>query len=343
MSSDNIDPTLIRAMMRLDVQGAMYLGMRVPGLPFYTSATDNRLPDHLPSLTTARDLANTWSCRMYHFMRTEADEYKFREVRTPPLELFAKAQELENVFLQLEALLLEFLHRPNVRLTSRESHGLNMLRCRVKIDRMLSACCLYTEASMLDRYLDQFEEILAICVCIASSDDADSRLFTVSLDEGLLFPLWFTAVHCRDSHIRHKALETLKRLPSGRSVWHVEAMTRSAEKCVQFEEASCGKESPKCEDIHEWKRIHSAGLDGLEVSAATREVTVYLRTRPNGIDGEWVEHKDKIYWYECSSSLKSQILTDAHSDWGNPLHSVLDHLYEQSGTTHLACGCKYGI
>lgn len=309
LNTESIEPSLVRAMVRLDVQGAMYLGMRVPGLPFYTSSTDNTLPECFNSLVQARDLITAWSCRMYHFMRTIADDYKFRELGAAPLEILAKAQELERVFMKLDSLLLDFLHRPTVRLTAHELHGLNMLRCRVKVDRILSACCLYTEASMFDMFLDQFEEMLAICIYILKSDDPESRLFTVSLDEGLLFPLWFTAAHCRDSHMRRTALRMLKTLPSGRNVWHVEAMTRSAEKCIEFEEAGCGKESPKCEDIPEWRRIHSAGLDGLEVSTAKNKVTVYMRTRPNGIDGEWVEYQDKIHWYVQSRFLR--IVTDS--------------------------------
>jgi hypothetical protein len=74
-------------------------------------------------------------------------------------------------------------------------------------------------------------------------------------------------------------------------------MRRSAEKCIEFEEAGCGKATPKCYDIPEWRRVHSAGLDGFEVSAARKSVTIYIRTRPNGMDGEWEEHQDTIHWY----------------------------------------------
>lgn len=190
LNTGAIDPTLVRAMMRIDVQGAMYLGARRPGLAFYTSSTDNTLPDEFRDLTHARDLVNTWSCRLYHFIRTEADEFKFRELGSASLEVLAKAQELERTFIKLEALLLEFMRQPTIRLTSRENHGLSMLRCRVKVDLILSSCSLYCESCLYDRHLDQFEEIVAICLSIANSDDADKRLFTVSLDEGLLYPLW---------------------------------------------------------------------------------------------------------------------------------------------------------
>ena len=295
-NAKSIDPALVRAMMRIDVQGATYLGMRVPGLPFYTAATDSTLPPTLNDLIEARGLVDTWSCRMYHFMRTEADDHKFREPGFIPLEKIARAHELEQTHLELDSLLLEFMHKPNVRLTVREHHGLNVLRCRVKINRILSACCLYSEATMYDAYLDQYEEVVAICTCIISSEDSDFRLLSVSLDEGLLFPLWFVSSHCRESEIRHKAFRLLKKLPAGRSVWHVEAMTRSAQLCIESEEAGCGKEFPRCEDIPEWRRIHAAGLDGLQVSYARRRVKVHLRTRPNGMDGEWAGIEQTIEW-----------------------------------------------
>lgn len=293
-NSSEVDPTIVRALMRVDVQGAMYLGMRVPGLSFYFSSTDNTLPSALSDLTQARDLVNTWSARMYHFMRSGADDWKFREPGAAPLEQLAKSLELADIFVILDSLLLEFMNRPNIRLAAREQHGLNMLRCRAKVDRVLSACCLYTEASIYDRYMDDFEDVLAICKYTLTSDDVDQRLFTVSLDEGLLYPLWFVATHCRDSRLRHSALNMLQKLPTGRNVWHVEAMTRSAELCVQYEEAGCDKECPRCEDIPEWKRIYSAGLDGLEVSSANKRVTAYLRTRPNGMDGEWMDVQHTI-------------------------------------------------
>ena len=295
-NAKSIDPSLVRAMVRIDVQGAMYLGMRVPGLPFYTASTDSTLPTTFYDLTQARDLVNAWTCRLYHFMRTEADDHKFRNPGNIPLEKIAKSHDLEQTFLGLDRLLRDFMQKPNVRLTSREHNGLGMLRTRVKIDRILSATCLYSEATMFDAYLEQFEQVLTICRSIEESDDADRRLFVVSLDEGLLHPLFFTATHCRDSRVRHQALRLLKRLPAKAGVWHFEAMMRTAQVCIEFEEAYCQKESPRCVDIPEWRRVHSAGFDSMDVSSPKRKVTAHLRVRPNGMDGEWAEVEELIEW-----------------------------------------------
>ncbi|KAH9845484.1 Transcriptional regulatory protein moc3 [Teratosphaeria destructans] len=291
-----IDPSLVRSLMRLDMQGSMFLGMRIPGLPFYTAATDTKLPSHLHDLTQARDLINTLTCRLFHFMRAEADEFKFREPGSIPLELLASSHEYVQTFLDLDELLWSFMHKPSVKLSIREQHGLGMLRSRVKINRILAATCLYSETCMYDAFLQEFEDILTICKYIMSSDNADRRLFSVSLDEGLLHPLFFTATHCRDSIIRHQALAQLKKLPANCGVWHVEAMTRTASLCVKLEEHWCDKHSPTCADIPEWRRIHSAGFDGWEYGVPKPRTTTHFRMMPNGTDGEWADFEQAIYW-----------------------------------------------
>lgn len=296
LDARKINPSLVRAVMRMDLQGTLYLGSRIPGLAFYTASTDSILPSTLHDLTSGRDLVNTWTSRLFHFMRTESDDYKFKAPGNIPLEMFARAQELEHTFMKLDALLWEFMHKPTVKLSIREQHGLGMLRSRVKINRILSATCLYTEASVFDQYIQQFEDILTIVLYIVGSDNADKRLFSVSLDEGLIHPLFFIATHCRDGRIRHQALEQLRRLPVRDGIWHAETNARTAEICINFEEEFCGKEVAQCSDIPEWRRIHSAGFDGWNDEGPRDQVTVNLRTRPNGMDGEWVEFTKTIDW-----------------------------------------------
>jgi hypothetical protein len=189
-----VDPSLVRCLMRLEIQGSMLLGLRLPGLPFYVQATPTDLPSTLHDLAQARDLVNVWTGRILNFMRTDADEYKFREAGNIPIELIAKSHSLVRTFVELEELLWDFMHRPTIKLSMREQHGLGMLRSRVKINKILSATCLYTEACMFDAFLQDFEEIITICKYIMTSDNADRRLFSVSLDEGLLHPLFFVRI-----------------------------------------------------------------------------------------------------------------------------------------------------
>lgn len=105
------------------------------------------------------------------------------------------------------------------RLTKREQHGMDMLRSRSKLDRILAGTCVYAEASVNDAYLEAFEEVLMLCEYTMHNDDFDNWLFSVSLDEGLVSPLWFVASVCRDSRIRHRALALLRKLPAKEGIW----------------------------------------------------------------------------------------------------------------------------
>lgn len=289
-----VNPNLVRAVMRLDLQGAMYLGSRVPGLPFYTATADSVLPSSFHDLNHARDLVTTWTGRLYHFMRTVADDHKFREPGNVALEDYARAQELERTFVVMDQLLWDFMYKPSAKLTIREQHGLGMLRTRVKLNRILAGGCLFSEATIYDQYVKEFDEILTICLYILSSDNAERRLFSVSLDEGIIQPLFFVATHCRDGRIRHQALDQLDRIPTSDGIWHVDTTTQTAKMCIIFEETGTGKELPLCEDIPEWRRIHSAGFDGWDDEDPKATVRFNLRTRPNGMDGEWLDFYEEF-------------------------------------------------
>jgi len=219
-----IDPSVVQSLMQLDIQCSLYLGMRAPGLPFFPVATNDELPIAFRNLTEARDFTNAWTCRLLHFMRVDADAYKYREVGGVPLETLAKSQEYVQTLRNIDQLLWDFMRKPAVKLSVHEQYGIGMLRSRVKVNRILSATCLYAEATAYDAFQDVFEDILAICTYILCSDNADRRLISVSLDDGLLQPLTFVAMHCRDSSIRHRALTQLSKLPSKDDplgVWYV--------------------------------------------------------------------------------------------------------------------------
>jgi hypothetical protein len=44
--SEKIDPCIVRALMRADLQGSIYVGMRVPKLSYYTESEDDDLPEN---------------------------------------------------------------------------------------------------------------------------------------------------------------------------------------------------------------------------------------------------------------------------------------------------------
>lgn len=203
--------------------------------------------------------------------------------------------------MDLDRLLYLFAQKWTDRLMIRDQRGLDMLRTRVKIDRIIAATCLYSEASAFDIYLNVFQEVLIICGYTMHNDEFDDWLFSVSLDEGLVSRLWFVTSNYRDSSIRHRGLTLMKRLPSSEGIWYIEAMTQIARACVKYEKALCEKKSPLCEDVPERRRDHSSGLSGWDVTSRKTLVMANLRTRPNGMDGEWcdVQRSIELFVYDA--------------------------------------------
>ena len=141
------------------------------------------------------------------------------------------------------------------------------------------------------------EQMLSICRFVMDAEDPSNRLLSASVDDGMLRPLSFIVMQCRDSRIRRSALVLLKRLSEGQVAWHVDAITQAVEMCVDLEEKDCEKESPRCEDIPEWRRVHSFEFGSWILASRKRsKVVVTLKLRPNGMDGEWVEVYEEIEW-----------------------------------------------
>lgn len=296
-SKETIDPSLVQTFVRLDLQSSFFIDVRVPSLTFITSAIDNELPNSFADINQARRFSISWTSRLFKFLRAKADKYKFVSPGFIPLEDLAEAQHLEQMFTSIERLLWSFMQNSNAKLTFREHHGLSMLRVLAIEDRVIAACCLYSEASCYDQYIPEFEQIVSICRFVLDAEDPANRLMSVAVDDGLLRPLWFVVTHCRDSRVRRNALALLKQLPASSSAWHVDAMTKAAELCMTIEETGCTKERPQCEDIPEWRRIHGSGFDAWILAAPSRrEVMARLRTRPNGMDGEWMDLEVPLEW-----------------------------------------------
>lgn len=225
-----------------------------------------------------------------------------------PLEVYARAQEFQQSTARLDQMLYDFMQDMSHRRTIREQRGLDMLRSRAKINRVLAGTCLHAEASALDAYQSHFEEILTLCNYRCCSEDLEGFLFSPSLDDGLVWPLLFVASACRDSRIRHQAHARLKSLPAKDGVWHVDILARLTEAEIRYEEALFEGDHPTCKDIPEWRRVHASALDKWDVSSGKTTVRVALRTRPNGMDGEWHDVLETLHLYVQTTLLQTSKL-----------------------------------
>jgi hypothetical protein len=156
------------------------------------------------------------------------------------------------------------------------------------------ATCLYAEECIYDRFKEQFATIVSLAETLLETTDTfiprhwDQATF--SMEMGIIHPLYVTACKCRDSRIRQRAIELLEAAPLTEGVWHGGVMAAIARR-VRFheEEGHCQIGS----DIPEFRRVHSADL---QINHRSRQTTVSFRRLPNGVDGEWDDLVEVIYW-----------------------------------------------
>ena len=98
-----------------------------------------------------------------------------------------------------------------------------------------------------------------------------------------------------------KTLETLGLpVPKTLSVARAGAaeVTAAAEVVVQYEQEFVDKppRAVLCEDIPEWRRVHTESFDGYYLASQRRNVMLHFKTRANGTDGEWNDFRQEVKW-----------------------------------------------
>lgn len=294
---------LLRALQRIDDQGFLRKGMtpRKPVLVFDLDEVSQDVPAAFTSLAQAKDLITSWICCQCHFMLTQAHFYKFQSPGDVPLEVVAQMSTITASFRQLGVMLgNDFTNSPHSR-SRAEQYGVSMLRSWTILATIIGATSAYAEAAVYDLYVNDFRRIIDLCSTVLNGEHEPGAHCVVPIDEGVLHPLFFTAVNCRDSSIRRAALSLLEKLPREiHIVWDVDAVLEVARFCVDFEESQCEIDIPTCHDIFEWKRIHNVTLELSHLQGSKRTLLVKLWLRPNGMDGEW-------------ASIVHQLLLEHHS------------------------------
>ncbi|UNI18401.1 hypothetical protein JDV02_004672 [Purpureocillium takamizusanense] len=314
-----VDADLALALSRLDLQAAIFLGRRSPTLDAahvssYSLSTEGGYQ------AADRDLTCLTS-RLFSFMRTMADDFRYREPGSVPLHVAAEAGKLEDD-------LAAFRDRNLAPGTAFMERGLLeetiLIRVKYLSASILLATCLAAEEGIYDRFTAQFADIVTLC---ASLLDGPQRKITpghcgFALDMGVVHSLFVTACKCRHPGVRRRAVALLDAVPGAEGVWEGKQHARIGERVTQLEE--CGldldldldrdldldlglKPSTDPSDtnptswaaawdpsrVPEWRRIHSVDIDP---QIDLRCAQVCFRWRPNGMDGEWDDFAEVITW-----------------------------------------------
>lgn len=291
-SSRPIDHDLTQAFVRLDVQASLYLGMRLPGMVMAQSSFD--MPTQFANISEARDCLDRETNRLYCFLRSTADDYRYRTPDAIPVTAIAEVHGFSERSHKWRKSFTALLNRPGMKMNCREQQGINVLLIQQKVNTVTIATCLYAEETIFDEFDAVFDEIVTLAGYVLHRvSSVDSEIFTFCLDTGIVPPLYFTAMKCRCPCIRQRAISLLYSMPCQEGVWNGVVMAKIAERLKAIEEDVLIEPSSKSDRVPEFWRVHSADID---IDLEQQRAKVMFRQRLNGMDGEWDDREELVTW-----------------------------------------------
>ena len=136
--------------------------------------------------------------------------------------------------------------------------ALTGLRMQVKVALVMLKTCIASGAEeSFDAFHDEFEEMVArieqmtVKLDLPEAEPLNNETTSFTMELGIIHPLFFMAMKCRDRFLRRRAVVQLRK--AGREgVWEGPIMAMLAEKLIAIEERGI----PPGETIPERSRLH---------------------------------------------------------------------------------------
>ncbi|KAK4540554.1 hypothetical protein LTR36_009084 [Oleoguttula mirabilis] len=171
--------------------------------------------------------------------------------------------------------------------TSREQQAARQLQLHHLSTKLMVSMCLSNGQELLwDSFTADFQRMLHLSntlIEVAQYPD-DSRFPSFSLNMGVLAPLYFLALKCREPLIRHKALDLLSTCSHQEGVWDGPTLAPSANAIVQLEEQNLRVDVAS--DVPEVNRLYQAFFDH-----SIGNNIVYCKRRCFETDGRWIDYQ----------------------------------------------------
>jgi len=288
-----INSDLSRAFLRLDLQASMYLGMRAPAVA--GKDTTYAVPARFSSISQAKDVFDALTGQLYTLIRTVVEEYRYRKDEYIPLEAIAQVAHLKQALDLWDERFEKYLGRLTSKFSRQEQLVINVLLVNHKVSTIEAATCTQPDASIFDRFDTKFDEIVTLAATVIwAHSTTNSQVLKFSLDVGIIHPLYWTAIKCREPWIRQRAMSLLRSITFQEGVWDAAVQASIAEVAIAREQIygidgpAAGWRPP------EFARVHSVGTNVLD--PVRRVAQVNLTQRLDGLDGPWTNYVEWITW-----------------------------------------------
>ncbi|OAQ97382.1 hypothetical protein LLEC1_07705 [Akanthomyces lecanii] len=278
-----VDEAITTAFARLDLQAAVFLGVRAPALD--PSLVASRIFVFDSVYQEADHALAALINRLWAFKRTVADEYRFGDGGPVPESVRAQAQGIER---NLERFNKQYM-APNSKLEKMLPEQISLLRIKYLTSVVVMSGCLSPEETVWDAHAGDFVEMVDLAADIRMRQQqlipnySDSGGF--QLDMAVIHPLYLTATKCRCPVTRRRAIRALHAGPDFEGAWEGVVNARIGER-VRLRDG-------ELVDVPESARIHSVDI---ETEPAQGRAKLYFSRRPNGPGTEWDDWEEELTW-----------------------------------------------
>ncbi len=240
--------------------------------------------------------------RAWKFIRSTADDYRYRDNGTPGDEVLTEA-------LAIDVALHEFDERylqAGSRVERMSADQFATLRIDYLSTLITVGCCLCPDETVYDQYTESFVEIVNLACGMIARQQALKQGFSsgrngFQLDMAVIHPLYTTALKCRCPVTRRRAIEALYSGPELEGAFEGIVSATIAEKVVAFEERGLWFYLDKMRDgellqIPEDQLVHSVDI---YIEPPQRRASVYFSRRLATLDGScgtWDNVREDITW-----------------------------------------------
>ena len=273
-----VENKLTPLFIQLDLQASTYLNTRPINYKLIAKDLDAvagpPIPDAFTSLADAQKSLNDQLHFMLHYEHeawqhlAAAKDETTNEIPEDLLNEALAAQadhraQLERWLQTLNAFLTDY----SIRLGSKELRGAVILKIHHITCKILLEATGYDHETGFDDLIHEFDRIVALAETLSRIPSAIPSAGTkpaYSFDMGILPPLYYTAVRCRDPVIRRKALALLSASPRREGVWDslvLAAIVRwvIGEEESDLDDVTCAEDVPRSLRIYMVERsLHVA-------------------------------------------------------------------------------------
>jgi hypothetical protein len=159
---------------------------------------------------------------------------------------------------------------------------------------IIIAVGVHRKETLHDDYLHSYKHVLALGESLVRDSSSASRNQFFCFDIGIIFPLFWVAIKCRDPATRRRSLKLLFSLHHQEGAWKSITAAKAAEFVIGLEEE--GLESVVSQwQVPEEKRVH---LVNATADAETGEVMLSCLMREDRDGGIWYFREGRVSYAE---------------------------------------------